>query len=141
MLRTFALVFFSLAAASAAFADDLQVQSEIVKRVTVDGLFGKAERFRYFFYVRNTGHKPFAGRIRIRLLNHQPGIVNGAGEFSGTIAPGRQAPVFVDVATGPAAFSGDWCIEGYAYEAFARDGAAVASGQGPLTDRFEDLAF
>ena len=112
---------------------DVRVKSVIVKRV--------GGKFRYFFDVRNHDGQPFAGEVKITLLNREPGVTNGDDTFSAAahpIGPGLGQSVFLDVHTGPASVHGDACVDGFRFVAIV-EGKAVAKGEGRISERLEML--
>jgi hypothetical protein len=113
---------------------DIRVTSLIVKRV--DG------RHRYFFQMHNADDRPFEGDIRITLHNGQRAAAVGGGETFSTkrpMDPGGRTTGYVEIRTGPVAVHGDYGIVRYKFEAVS-GGAVVAAGEGPISDRYEDLS-
>lgn len=112
---------------------DVRVESVIVKAV--------GGKFRYFFDIRNHDGQPFAGEVKITLLNREPGVENGDDTFSAAanpIQPGVGRSVHMDAFTGPASVHGEACVAGFRFVAVV-DGKAVAKGTGEISERFEKL--
>ena len=106
----------------------ISVQNQIVKQV--------GGKHRYFFDVRNTGARPFAGQVTITLLGNSGPL--GRETFNATrpIAPGLGTSVYLDISTGPVAVHGEYGIERYAYEV-RENGQTITQGSGAITERLE----
>ncbi len=112
---------------------DLRVTSTIVK--AVDG------KFRYFFDIRNHDNRPFAGEVKITLLNREPGVENGDDTFStagNAIQPGVGRAVYIEAFTGPASVHGESCVARFTWLAVVA-GKIVAKGVGRIAEKYEDL--
>ena len=68
------------------------------------------------------------------------GITNGSDEFTTgqPIQPYLGSHVFMDVFTGPPAVHGDASVVGFTYT-IRSDTRVVASGNGTISDKLEDL--
>jgi len=108
-------------AAAAEQKNPLLVENIALKLVEVDGLFGKSERFRYFFRVRNVSRVPFSGKVEIGLFNQGVKGVVTKVSFTMSMEPGFGTVVYIDSHSGPRSFHGDYSIRGCR---FSVDGGA-----------------
>jgi hypothetical protein len=111
---------------------NLEVTSQIVKKV--DG------KYRYFFDIRNKDTKDFDGKVTINLLK-----ANGNKLGSTTIDEDRAMKPdlgiarFIDANTGPVPiFAADLAITKFNFEVRV-DNKVVKTGEGVISDKFEDL--
>ena len=93
----------------------IKVENIALKKVEVDGMMGKSERFRYFFRITNSGAEAFNGRVEIGL--HNVGVNDEVTKetFPIDIAAGAAKVVHVDSRTGPRKYHGDFSIKGFVY--------------------------
>lgn len=111
---------------------NIEVTSQIVKKV--DG------KCRYFFGIRNQDAEDFTGDVNISLYNKQQQSPIGSNTFStaSPIKPGYGDSVYLDTNTCPTSEHGAYGMTDYKYTVTV-DGKEVSSGEGQITDSFEDL--
>lgn len=112
----------------------IEVTSQIVKKV--DG------KYRYFFDVRNNDVKDFQGSVTINLFNDKQKTALGRETFTTNrpIEPNLGNSVNFDINSGPINQHGEYGITKYSYTVEV-NGTEVNSGEGTITDKFEDLDF
>ena len=110
---------------------DVVVTSQIVKKVD--------KKYRYFFDIRNYDLKDFEGSVTISLYNEK--LKNAlAGDTFTTKRPIETelgTSVYLDANTGPTSEHGEYGSTKYKYVVKV-NGVEVNSGEGVLTDKFED---
>lgn len=112
----------------------VEVTSQIVKKVD--------KKYRYFFDIRNNDTKPFEGKVSITLYNEKQTTALG-GETFNTKQPMQPTignSVNFDIHTGPTSQHGEYGITKFKYSVKVND-VEVNSGEGNISDKFEDLDF
>lgn len=111
---------------------NIEVTSQIVKKV--DG------KYRYFFDIRNKDTKSFDGKVTINLLKANGNKLGSTTiDEDKSIEPNLGIARFIDANTGPAPiYNADLAITKFTYEVKI-DNKVVKSGEGVISDKFEDL--
>lgn len=111
---------------------NMEVSSQIVKKV--DG------KYRYFFDIRNKDTKSFDGKITINLLKSNGNKLGSTTiDESRAIEPNLGIARYIDINTGPIpAFDAESAITKFTYEVKV-DNKVVKTGEGVISDKFEDL--
>lgn len=105
---------------------NINVTSQTVKLID--------KKYRYFFDIRNNDKEPFAGNVRIELVQADGNVI-GREDFTSTkaIDVGIGNSVFFDINTGPEPyFEQKYAVTGYKYSVTANE-QIVASGTGKIT--------
>ena len=118
-------IWLTCSVAPAQSVSKIKVENIALKSVEIDGMFGKTERFRYFFRITNSGPDAFGGSIEIGL--HNIGVKDEVTKetFEVEIAPAAGKVVQIDSPTGPRKYHGDFSINGFVYSI---DGSDKATG-------------
>lgn len=113
---------------------NIVVTNQIVKKV--DG------KYRYFFDIRNHDTKEFEGSVSILLFTDElkNEIAGDAFDTKAPIEAELGASVYTDANTGPVSVHGIDGITKFKY-IVRKDNQVVNSGEGRITDEFEDLDF
>lgn len=112
---------------------EISVISQIVKKV--DG------KHRYFFDIRNNDKNDFDGKVSIMLYNDKQNSALG-GDIFETVTPIKSQmgnSVNLNINTGPTSVHGEYGITKFKYEVKI-DNKVVKSGEGKITDKYEDLS-
>ncbi|MCC7356749.1 MAG: hypothetical protein IT410_04040 [Candidatus Doudnabacteria bacterium] len=113
---------------------NIEVTSQIVKKV--DG------KYRYFFDIRNKDTKNFEGAVTINLLRANNSRL-GSDTFTTTraIEPNLGFAQYIEINSGPMPmFDSESAITKFTYEVKI-DKKSVKSGEGVITDKFENLDY
>ncbi len=112
----------------------VEVTSQIVKKVD--------KKYRYFFDIRNNDTKNFEGEVTVNLYNDKQSSPLGKDTFttSRAIEPGLGNSVYIDINSGPVSQHGEYGITKFKYVVKV-NGNEVNSGEGAISDKFENLAL
>lgn len=112
----------------------VEVSSQIVKKVN--------KKYRYFFDIRNNDTKNFEGEVTISLYNNKQSSPLGKDTFKANkpIEPDLGNSVYIDINSGPISQHGEYGITKYKYVVSSK-GQEVNSGEGEITEKFENLNF
>ena len=123
----------------AEFADSkpvfIIITSEVVKKITVDGLLGKGKRYRYFFDIHNKDSHVFDGKISITMKTK-----NGfkyTEKINVNIQPGLHKSVYFDCLTGPENIHGDSGFSSFEYTL----PSGICLEYNTITNKFSDSTY
>ncbi len=113
---------------------EIVVTSLIIKKV--DG------KYRYFFDVRNKDTKDFSGEVEVTVLNDDNNPLSSVtyNTQHRNIEPEFGGSFYIEAHTGPKSVHGEVGVSKYKFTAKI-DGKTVKSGEGTISDKYEDLGF
>lgn len=112
---------------------NIVVTSQIVKKV--------GGKHRYFFDIRNQDNRPFEGSVGITVRNDSGMLLSGDSfKTTSPLGVGLGRSVYLDANTGPTSIHGSSGVTKFTYGVQV-NGVTVKSGEGAISDKYENLSL